>query len=448
MTTSSPAVAGDSRSVRPARQLRGEIWPPGDKSISHRAAIFGAIARGRTIAENFLSGADCCSTVAMLQALGVEATVQPTADGRSRLTVEGKGREGLCEAADVLDCGNSGTSMRLFAGLLAGQKFLSVLTGDASLRTRPMARVITPLRQMGARLHGREGDRLPPIAIAGGTLHGIAYETPVASAQVKSALVLAGLFADGETVITEPAPTRDHTERLLRAMGATVASAGRTVTVQPPERELEPLYLRIPGDTSAAAFWLVAALLHPDAEVTLRGVGINATRSGIIDVLKSMGGDISVEEEREQGGELVADLTVRSSRLHGVTVNGDTIPRLIDEIPLIALAGALAAGDTIVRDAAELRVKESDRIASTARELRRFGVAIDEHPDGLTVHGGARLLAAEGESGGDHRLAMTVAIAGLLASGESVVHDADCVSVSYPSFWDDMERLSGSAATV
>ncbi len=448
MTTRS--AAADTRTIRPAARLRGEIWPPGDKSISHRAAMFGAIARGRTVAENFLTGEDCLSTLGELAALGVESRVEPGANGRSRLLVEGAGRGGLREASDVLDCGNSGTSMRLFSGLLAPQPFLSVLSGDASLRSRPMARVITPLRQMGAHLHGAGGDRTAPLVISGGPLHGIEYATPVASAQVKSAIVLAALYAEGETAIHEPAPSRDHTERMLRAMGAQIASHGAEVRVRPLERELEPLQLRVPGDVSAAAFWLVAALVHPDAEITLRGVGINETRSGIVDVLREMGGEIAIEEEREQGGEPVADLVARSSHLHGVTVGGETIPRLIDEIPVLALAAAFAEGDTSVRDAADLRAKESDRIASTARELRRFGVAIDELDDGLLVHGnaGARLHGAEAYSEGDHRLAMTIGVAALLAAGETTLHGARCAAVSYPDFWEDLERLSGTPAAV
>ncbi len=446
-TTSS---AADRRVIRAAARLRGEIWPPGDKSISHRAAIFGAIARGQSVAENFLTGEDCLSTLGVLAALGVDARVEPGANGRARLVVEGVGRRGLREAGDVLDCGNSGTSMRLFSGLLAPRPFLSILSGDASLRSRPMARIIAPLRQMGAHLHGAGGDRTAPLVIGGGPLRGIEYATPVASAQVKSAIVLAGLCAEGESRVREPAPSRDHTERMLRAMGAGIVSNGPEVRVRPLERELEPLHLRVPGDVSAAAFWLVAALVHPDAEITLRGVGVNATRSGIVDVLRQMGGTIDVEEEREQGGEPVADLVARSSHLHGVTVAGETIPRLIDEIPALALAAAFAEGDTSVRDAADLRAKESDRIVSTARELRRFGIDVEELPDGLLVHGSgaARLHGAAGRSDGDHRLAMTLGVAGLLASGETTVHGAACAAVSYPDFWEDLERLSGTPAVV
>jgi 3-phosphoshikimate 1-carboxyvinyltransferase len=444
MTTSS--TSSTARRVAPATRLRGEIWPPGDKSISHRVAMFGAIAAGRSTAENFLTGADCLSTLSILAALSVESSIEPLADGRGRMVVNGSGFRGLREAADVLDAGNSGTTMRLMTGLLSPQPFLSIISGDASLRSRPMARVIEPLRRMGADLHGRGGDRLPPLVIAGRPLHGVDTTLPVASAQVKSSLVLAGLYAEGPSTIREPAATRDHTERLLRAMGAHVTSSGCEVRVEPVQDQLEPLNVRVPGDISAAAFWLVAALAHPDAEIVLRGVGMNETRTGIVDALRAMGGSISVEDEREQGGEPVADLVARSSHLRGTVIEGALIPRLIDEIPVLAVAAAVADGDTIVHDAAELRVKESDRIAATARELRRFGARIDEHDDGMTIHGGTELHAATGRSDGDHRLAMTIAVAALLAKGETSVEDAEAVTVSYPDFWADLGRLSGAPA--
>lgn len=436
-------TASDARVVRPAAQLRGAIAPPGDKSISHRVAMLGALAEGETVAENFLPGADCLSTLAILRTLGVESALEPQPDGRPRLTVRGVGLHGLREPADVLDAGNSGTSLRLFSGLLAGQPFFSVLTGDASLRGRPVGRVVEPLRLMGAQLWARDGDRLPPLAIRGSTLRGIDYATPVASAQVKSAILLAGLFATGETRVREPAASRDHTERLLRAMGVELRSEGAAIALRPPSAPLRPLRLRVPGDISAAAFWLVAALAHPDAEIVVRGVGMNPTRTGIIDALRAMGGQIEVLNPREEGGEPVADLAARSSRLRGTVVAGDLIPRLIDEVPVLALAAAFAEGDTIIADAAELRVKESDRIATTARELRRLGAHVEERPDGLVVHGGARLRGAVCVSEGDHRLAMTIAVAGLLAEGETVVEDAGCVSVSYPAFWQDVKTLAG-----
>jgi 3-phosphoshikimate 1-carboxyvinyltransferase len=427
------------RFLQKALKLRGSITPPGDKSISHRAAMFGAIAAGVSTIEGFLEGEDCLSTLACLTALGVHSERRP-GEGGEVLRVEGVGRLGLRESNDVLDAGNSGTTMRLLSGLLAGQPFYSVLTGDASLRSRPMGRVLDPLRQMGATVRGRRGDTLAPLTIVGGDLHGINYTLPVASAQLKSALILASLYASGPSVLREPAQSRDHTESMLRAMGAEIA-CDESITVQPLEHELQPLQLRVPGDMSAAAFWLVAAVTHPDAELHLVGVGMNPTRCGALDILRAMGADIEMREARVVGGEPVADLVARTSRLHGVTIGGPLIPRAIDEIPVLALAAALAQGDTIVQDAAELRVKESDRIHSTAAELNRFGARIEETADGMVIHGENRLRGAAGVSSGDHRLAMTLAIAGLLAEGESSVEGAGDVEISYPGFWHALEQV-------
>lgn len=430
-----------NRTIEQAKTLRGTLSPPGDKSISHRAAIFAALAEGISLIEGFLPGDDCLSTLRCLEAMGARFARDAGEDGASVLRVEGAGRRGLSESADVLDAGNSGTTMRLLAGLLAGQPFFSVLTGDRSLRQRPMGRILAPLRAMGATVLGRRGDELAPFAIRGGGLRGIDYSLPVASAQLKSALILAALHADGQSTLTEPGPSRDHTELMLRSMGAGVVSDGPRVTVQPLRGELQPLQMRVPGDMSSACFWLVAAVCHPDAEVHLLGVGMNRTRRGALDVLLQMGADIDVHEERTQGGEPVADLVARSSQLHGVTVEGEVIPRAIDELPLLALAAAFARGDTIVRDAAELRVKESDRIHTTCTELNRLGASLEETPDGMAIHGGSRLRGAATESAGDHRLAMTLAIAGLLAEGSTSIGEAESVEVSYPSFWADLDRL-------
>jgi 3-phosphoshikimate 1-carboxyvinyltransferase len=306
-----------------------------------------------------------------------------------------------------------------------------------------MGRVVEPLREMGAQVWGRGDGAFPPLAIHGGELRGIRYQMPVASAQVKSALLLAGLFAQGETSVEEPAPTRDHTERMLGAMGARLCTEGGVLTIEPLDGELAPLDLRVPGDISAAAFWMVAAALHPDAELHLPGVGVNPTRSGIIDVLRGMGADIEVAEEREQGGEPVADVTVRTSRLSPVEVGGDLIPRLIDEIPVLAVAAAFTPGRTVIRDAAELRVKESDRIATTCGELRRLGARVEELPDGLVIEGAPSLNGALCRSHGDHRLAMAMAVAGLLAQGETVIEEAEAAEVSYPNFWRDLAGLAG-----
>ena len=426
------------RTVRAARRLRGTIEPPGDKSISHRAAILNAIAHGEAVVENFQTGADCLATVRCLRALGIRIE-SPTA---GILRVHGVGRSGLREAAAVLNAANSGTTLRLLAGLLAAQHFFSVLTGDASLRSRPMGRIVEPLQAMGARIQGRADGTRPPLAIEGGRLRGIRHRLPVASAQVKSALTLAGLYAEGETVLEEPTPSRDHTERMLRAMGAAIVADKGSLRVSPLTGDLAPLSLRVPGDISAAAFWMVAAAAHPDAELRLTGVGVNPSRSGIIDALRAMGASIAVEEERMSGCEPVADVVVRSSRLRGVVIEGPLIPRLIDEVPALAVAACLAEGDTVVRDAGELRLKESDRIHTTAGELRQLGAHIEELPDGMVIHGAGALRGAACGSHGDHRLAMTLAMAGLLAAGETTVHDAEAVAVSYPGFWDDLDRLA------
>jgi 3-phosphoshikimate 1-carboxyvinyltransferase len=423
------------RAVRPAKRLRGTIAVPGDKSISHRAAMFNALAEGEAIVENFLTGDDCMSTLGVLRALGVECTLDGT-------TLRIRSAGVLNEPADVLDCGNSGTTMRLMAGVLAGQPMLSVLSGDASLRVRPMARIIDPLRQMGAQIDGREGGRVAPIAIRGGNLRGIRYRAPMASAQVKSSILLAGLFADGETIVEEPMLSRDHTERMLASMGAPITRDGLAVRVEQASK-LEPLSMRVPNDISAAAFWMVAAAVHPDAELRLTGVGVNPTRSGVIDVLHAMGADLSVEEERTVGGEPVADVVVRSSRLEATEIAGEMIPRLLDEVPVLAVAAAFAQGTTVVRDAQELIVKESDRVASTASQLAALGVRIEKRDDGMSIEGGRGVAGGGVRSFGDHRLAMALAIAGLAGSGEVRIEEAEAVSVSYPAFWDDLERISG-----
>jgi len=427
------------RVIRPAKRLRGTIAVPGDKSISHRAAMLNALAEGDAVVHNFLPGEDCLSTLRVLRALGVEATLDESGETPA-LHVNGAGLHGLREAADVLDCGNSGTTMRLMSGVLAGNPFLSILTGDDSLRSRPMARILEPLQQMGAQVTSREGGHAP-LVIRGGHLRGIRYRLPVASAQVKSCILLAGLFADGETVVEEVEPTRDHTERMLDAMGARIGREGPAVRMTPGQ-PLRPLSMRVPNDVSAAAFWMVGAAVHPDAEIHLTGVGVNPTRTGIIDALRNMGADLAVEEERVVGGEPVADIVVRSSRLHGATVEGDMVARLMDEVPILAVAAAFAHGTTEIRDAQDLRVKESDRIAATASQLRALGATVTEHDDGMIVEGSGGLRGGDVQSFGDHRLAMALAVAGLVGSGEVRVAAAEVVAVSYPGFWADLEKLS------
>jgi len=422
--------------VKGCSSLKGEVEPPGDKSISHRAAILNSMASGKARIANFSSGDDCLAMISCLRALGVEIIEES-----GLFTVSGVGKEGFAEPADVLNASNSATTMRLLAGLLAAQPFLSVITGDESLRSRPMARLIHPLRTMGADIWGRGYDSLAPLAIKGGQLRGIDYTSPVASAQLKSAILIAGLFAEGCTTIEEPAASRDHTERMLGAMGADLKRDGPKIALTPPI-SLSPIDIHIPGDISSAAFWLIAAAIHPNAHITVTKTGINPTRTGIIDVLLHMGAKLRVKNERMEGGEPVADLEVESSELVGTQVKGCIIPRIIDEIPLIALAGSLARGTTTISEAQELRVKESDRIGATVKELSKLGADMEELPDGMVIHGGRELKGGECHSHHDHRLAMTLGIAGLMAQGETVVHGAEAVDASYPGFWQDLERLT------
>jgi 3-phosphoshikimate 1-carboxyvinyltransferase len=426
---------------RPSGPLRGAIHVPGDKSISHRAVMFGAIARGTSWIHGFLPANDCQATIECMRALG--ATIETHSP--TELSVQGVGLRGLQEPEDVLDCGGSGTTMRLLTGLLAGQGFFSVLTGNESLRRRPMDRVAIPLREMGATVLGRDRDRRPPLAVRGGNLQGIDYPLPVASAQVKSAILLAGLYADGPTVVRQPAPARDHTERLLKAQGALLQRDGLVVTIAPPEEDLFPLNITIPGDFSSAAFLLVAACLVPGSEITVEGVGVNETRTGLLDVLLEMGADIRIERRRESSGEPLADVTAcYSPDLHAVEVGGDLVPRAIDEFPLIALLATQASGKTTVRDAAELRVKESDRIAAVARELHRLGARVEEHDDGFSISGPVRLQGTFVDSHDDHRLAMMLAVAGLIAAGETQVAGAKCIADSFPGFWATINSLRES----
>ena len=404
--------------------------------------MLGALASGRSTVRRFLISEDTQSTLSCLRALGIDCRLEEEGQGVATLAISGVGLRGLREPDDVLDAGNSGTTLRLISGILSGQPFLSVLTGDASLRSRPVDRVIEPLRLMGAQLQARDNDRLPPLTIRGGGLRAIRYRLPVPSAQVKSAVLLAGLFAKEETIIEEPIATRDHTERMLRAMGADVRREGPGVRLDPPS-ELSALDLEVPGDMSAAAFWLAAAAVHPDAEITLSKVGVNPTRAGLLDVLSRMGADIDIGEQRLAGEEPVADITVRGSQLEGIEVAGDMIPRLIDELPALAVAATFARGRTVVRDAAELRVKETDRIAAITTQLRLLGATIEERPDGFVIEGGGGLRGANVSGGGDHRLTMALAMAGLLAEGETVVEDEESVAVSYPNFWQDLAEVSG-----
>ncbi|MFC1963294.1 3-phosphoshikimate 1-carboxyvinyltransferase [Chloroflexota bacterium] len=424
--------------INTPRSLEGTVEPPSDKSISHRAVILNSIAEGKAKIINFSYSGDCSATISCLQSLGVR--IETSED--DMLIVWGVGKDGLRQAGDVLDTRNSGTAMRLLAGLLAAQPFSSVITGDESLRSRPMDRIIQPLRLMGAQVWGENNDSSAPLVIKGGKLHGIHYTIPVASAQLKSALLLAALFARGETTIIEPVPTRDHTERLLKAMGARIKVDGDCITISP--GSLKASDLVIPGDISSAAYWLVAGAIHPRAKLHLPNTGINPTRDGILEVLRLMGASLSVENERVVSGEPVADLLVESSELKGIEIGGSLIPRLIDEIPLIAVAASVAQGTTVIRDAQELRVKESDRISATTSELSKLGAVIEELPDGMIVHGGKILKGAHCNSHQDHRMAMTLGVAALIATGESVIDNAEAANISYPRFWQDLDRLSVS----
>jgi 3-phosphoshikimate 1-carboxyvinyltransferase len=427
--------------VRRISRLHGEIDVPGDKSITHRALLLSALAEGPSHISGYLDGGDCRATTGCLRALGV--TIDSPAPGE--MTVHGVGLHGLREPETVLDCVRSGTTMRLLAGLLSGQPFYSVLNGDTQLVRRPMDRVVIPLRQMGATVLGRQDGRYPPLTVSGGDLHGIEYALPVASAQLKSSLLLAALYAKGETRLIEPAPSRDHTERMLIGRGVPLQSHGLTHTLMGPVERLKALDVAVPGDFSSAAFFIVAALLVENDGVLIRHVGINPTRTGLPDILIAMGARIEMPNSRDEGGEPVADLLVRRSDLCAVEVGGDLVPRTIDEFPILALAATQARGTTRVRDAAELRVKESDRIATTVRALRALGAEIVDHPDGFDVHGPTPLRGAVAPSGGDHRLAMTLAIAGLVADGETVVEDVGSISDSFPGFVDRLDILTEGA---
>jgi len=418
--------------IDPSQGLSGELTPPGDKSISHRAVMFSAIAEGKTEITGFLPGEDTLNTAKAVRMLGITVEVK----GPGVLTVHGRGLGGLTEPSGVLDLGNSGTGMRLLAGLLAGQDFFSVLTGDQYLVKRPMGRIVEPLRSMGAVIDGRSGGKLAPLSIrgAGKNAKPLSFQSPIASAQVKSAIILCGLYADGVTTITEPNKSRDHTERMLRFFGVTVKEEGLRVGIPGKQPLRATGTLEIPADISSAAFFMVAACIVPGSDILIRNVGVNPTRTGIIDVLTSMGADISLLSPREQAGEPVADIRIRYRGLHAATVQGDGIPRSIDEIPVIAVAAATASGKTIIKDAAELRVKESDRIAAIATGLRKMGAVVTELPDGLEIIGRERLNGATCESYGDHRIAMSLAVAGLTATGQTVVRDAEWIETSFPGF--------------
>lgn len=419
--------------IHHAKQLKGTLTIPGDKSISHRSIMLGAIAEGKTRITGFLRAEDCLSTIQVMRQLG--ATIH---DDGEKIVVEGKGMNGLTAPSELLDVGNSGTTIRLLAGLLAGQPFKSVLAGDQYLNKRPMQRVITPLSQMGAKLHGHEGTELPPLTIEPvDHLQAIRYEMPVASAQVKSAIILAGLQAEGETVVIEKERSRNHTEEMLQQFGGQIDVNGKEIRLKGGQT-LKGQTIEVPGDISSAAFFLVAGLIVPNSDLLLKNVGINETRSGIIDVIKDMGGNISISM-RPNG--ISADIRVQTSQLKATTINGEMIPRLIDEIPIIALLATQAEGDTVIEDAEELKVKETDRIHAVASQLNKMNAHVNETEDGMIIHGGSSLQGAEVDSFGDHRIGMMLQVAALLTQSEVHMKDADCVNISYPTFFDEIARL-------
>ncbi len=382
------------------------------------------------------------ATLRCIRALGIRIVRFPKAKGNGnerQITILGTGPYGFNEPANILNAANSGTTIRLLTSLLAPQPFLSIITGDNSLRSRPMGRIVEPLIMMGAHITGRAKNTKAPLVMQGKNLHGIDYAMPVASAQLKSAVLLAGLFAEGKTTVYEPVSSRDHTERMLKAMGANIMVDGLSITVR--RSELSPLDLSVPGDISSAAFWVVAACCHPNAEVRIEDVGVNPTRAGILDILREMGAQITLENVREEGGEPMADIVARSSSLEGTQIQGEMIPRIIDEVPILAVAACFARGKTVIRDAKELRIKETDRIRTVVEELSKMGAKIQELTDGMVIQGTGSLQGASCRSHGDHRLAMSLGIAGLLADGETIVEGAEAAQVSYPGFWQDLQNL-------
>lgn len=415
--------------------LKGEVTVPGDKSVSHRSVMLGAISKGTTSISNFLEGADCLSTIDCFRKMGIEIERNP-----EEILIHGKGLHGLTAPSDILDVGNSGTTVRLLSGILAGQRFSSTLTGDESIQKRPMKRIITPLGAMGGDVKSIRGNDCVPLQIQGRTLKGIHYDSPVSSAQVKSCVLLAGLYADGPTSVTEPYLSRNHSELMLRSFGATVTSKDTTVTIEPGP-ELTGQKLQVPGDISSAAYFIAAGLLVPGSELLIKNVGTNPTRDGILRVCRQMGADIQLLNQREQGQEPTADLLVKYSALKGTVIQGGLIPTLIDELPVIAVMATFADGTTVIKDAQELKVKESNRLDIIVHHLQAMGADVTPTEDGMIIQGGALLHGAELDSHMDHRIAMSFAVAGLAAEGETTIRRADCVNISYPKFYEDLQSL-------
>jgi 3-phosphoshikimate 1-carboxyvinyltransferase len=427
--------------IHPAKSISGGLETPGDKSISHRYAMLAALAEGTSELRHFAAAADCHSTLDCMKALGAEVKIE-----RGTVKVTGHGLRGLKASRRALDAGNSGTTMRLLAGILAGQEFTSTLTGDESLQKRPMRRVVTPLREMGAQIKARE-DNFAPLEIRGGGLRPIDYKMPMASAQVKSAVLLAGLFADGETSVTEPGRTRDHTELALAEFGAPIEKIKRTIRVKGISgngARLHPVSIDVPGDLSSAVFFIAAASLLPNSNLLIHDVGLNPTRTAILDVLLHMGASLQMLSLKSEHGEVIGDLAVKGAQFRGGVIQGAQIPQVIDELPMLAALGPYTEEGIEIRDAAELRVKESDRIAALAENLRRMGARVEERPDGLRVEGrgAGKVHGAEIDSKGDHRIAMAFAVAGLAANGPTTIRGAECAAVSFPSFFAELNRLA------
>ena len=422
--------------VNKVDKIKGEITVPGDKSISHRSVMLSSISNGKSVIKGFLMGDDCLSTISCFRGLGIEIQ-----QNGSEIVILGKGIRGLTEPTDTLDAGNSGTTMRLLSGILAGQDFFSVVTGDESLRKRPMARITDPLREMGASIGGRSDGKLAPLAIRGGNLQGIDYKLPVSSAQVKSAILLAGLYADGVTRVFEGQQSRDHTERMLKAFGGDIEKNGDAIAVS--ASELFGQLVEVPGDISSAAFFMVAAAAMPGSNLVIRNVGLNPTRTGIIDVLKEMGADIDFDNLSTSGGEEIGDVIIRGKMLRGINIQKEIIPRLIDEIPVIAVAAALAEGKTTITGAEELKFKESNRIAAVVTEMQKLGINIHELPDGMVIEGPNVIKGGIVESYGDHRIAMAMAICGLFSEETITVNNSDCIAISFPEFNEVLKQITG-----
>lgn len=417
-------------------KLKGELYIPGDKSISHRGIMLGSLAKGTTEITNFLEGADCLSTMECFQAMGIN--IQHNKD---KVVIHGNGLHGLTAPNHTLYVGNSGTTTRLMSGILAGQAFESTVNGDESIQSRPMGRIIKPLTSMGAKIKSLQGNDCAPLCIKPSHLKGIHYSSPIASAQVKSSILLAGLYADGKTSITEPYLSRNHSELVLQAYGADVITNETTITLHPLNKELVGQKIQVPGDISSAAYFIAAALITNNSEILLPNIGINPTRDGFIRVCKQMGADIKIENEKNINGEQIADLMIRSSSLNGIIIEGEIIPTLIDEIPIIAVLACVANGDTIIKDAKELKVKESNRIDAMVENLSKIGADVEATEDGMIIHGGKPLHGALLNSRKDHRIAMSCIIASLITEGTTAISDLDCIQISYPTFYMDLKKL-------